>query len=195
MAVNTATESERAIVLAEGERRGWPRAELDASISIESGWDPHISNPSTNAGGLIGFMPFVLKNLGWKGTPEAFRAQSTTQQAPWVGKYLDSIPGKWRVPGDTYLALAASGHVGAPDGRVIYPKGSKAWEQNPGWRPKGGGDITAGSIRAVVLRRMAGAKAKTKADVQPRSDVLPIILAAVLVYQGWKWWRKRKRRR
>lgn len=151
----TTTDAERAKVLAEGEARGYPAEELNASIQIESGWQPHAFAKSTNAGGLIGFMPFVLKKLGWEGTPEEFRAQSSGEQAEWVGAFFDLVgANRWRVPGDTYLALAASGHVGAPDSKVIYAKGTKAWELNPGWRPKDGGDITAGSIRALLLRKM-----------------------------------------
>lgn len=135
---------------------GFPQNEVNAWIQIESGWNPHSVNKSTNAGGLIGFMPFILKKLGWNDTPEAFRAQSIDEQAPWVRKYLELVGcGAWRVPGDTYLAGAASGFVGAPDSTIVYPRGSKAWEQNKGWRPADNGDITAGSIRAVVLKKMA----------------------------------------
>lgn len=148
--------AEKEIVLAEGERRGWPRQELDACIAIESGWNPHAYNRQSNAGGLIGFMPQVLKRLGWTGTPEAFRAQSIAEQAPWVGKYFDQDLMRarpWKVPGDTYMALAAPAYTGAPDATIVYPRGSKAWEWNQGWVGPDG-EITAGSIRAVCLRKM-----------------------------------------
>lgn len=148
-----ATAAERAAVLSEGERRGWPAAELDAAIAIESGWDPAAHNKQ-RFGGLIGFAPWLLPKLGWEGTPEDFWRLSAGEQAPYVGRYFDQVQRAWSKPGDTYLALAAPAYVGAPDSVVVYPRGSKAWEQNPGWRGPDG-EITAGSIRAVVLRKMA----------------------------------------
>ena len=158
------TEAEREAVLAEGVRRGWPAAELDAAIAIESAWNPASMHPVTKAGGLIGFMPFVLRDLGWKGTPREFYAQSAREQAPWVGRYFDLVGVRWHVPGDTYLALAAPRFVGAPDSQVAYPKGSKAWQLNPGWRDPLTGEITAGSIRRVLLRKMARGRAKLPAS-------------------------------
>ena len=191
------TDVERALVLSEGERRGWPAAELDAAISIESGWDPQAFAPSTNAGGLIGFMPFVLRKLGWTGTPESFRAQNAGAQAPWVGKFFDLINQRWRVPGDTYLALAASGHVGDNDADIVYKRGSKAWELNPGWRDKVTGEITAGSIRRVLLRRMKQRdrgvpKGEWGTDEEALKREAPKLAAAnpmgLLVLAGLAWW-------
>jgi hypothetical protein len=151
----TTTDAERELVLAEGEERGYPADELNAVIQVESGWNPAARNPVSNASGLIQFMPFTLKNLGWTGTPEEFRELSSGEQAPWVGSYFDMVgANRWRFPGDTYLAVAAPGYIGASDSTVVYAQGTKAWEQNPGWRPADGGDITAGSIRAVMLRKM-----------------------------------------
>jgi hypothetical protein len=158
--LGSTSAEEREAVLSAAEKSGYPRDEVDAAIQIESGWKPHNwyhgVAPEKAAGGLIGFMPFVLKALGWNDGAIAFRAQSSGEQAPWVGKYFAQagIANRWRVPGDTYLALAASGHVGDADDSIIYAKGTKAWELNPGWRPADGGDITAGSIRALLLRRM-----------------------------------------
>lgn len=148
---NRASAEERELVLAEFEKRGWPRDEANAMVSIESGWDPTARN-SMNFGGLIGFAPWLQKKWGvypvWN--------LSAAQQAPLVGRYLDeNVSKKWRVPGDTYMTGAAPSFVGAPDDTVVYPKGSKAWAANKGWWPPDGGDITAGSIRATLLRRLA----------------------------------------
>lgn len=150
-----ASDAERQVVLAEGVKRGWPSAELDSVIAIESGWDPSAHHPVTKAGGLIGFMPFVLPKVGYLGTPESFWLLTAAQQAPYVGHFFDLIGVKWKLPGDTYLAVAAPKYVGAPDSQIVYARGTKAWELNPGWRDPRTGEITAGSIRAVLFRKMA----------------------------------------
>lgn len=168
----TAKQSGRLLVLAEFEKRGWPREEADAMVAIESGWDPSAHNKQ-RFGGLIGFNPqFAKKHAG---SPEALWAMSVAEQAPLVGKYLDeAVPkGKrWKVPGDTYLTGAAPAYIGASDSTIVYKRGSKAWEQNPGWRGPDG-EITAGSIRAVVLRKMRTMKGG-EPDAAPPKETEPL---------------------
>lgn len=167
---NVATDHERELVLAEGEKRGWPRAELDAAISIESGWNPSAHNVQ-KFGGLIGFSPgFARQHVG---SPEALWSLSIAQQAPLVGKYFDGVAKRWRVPGDTYLALAAPAFVGAPDSTIVYKRGTKAWEQNPGWRGPDG-EITAASIRGLVLRRMAKGVSHPAPPKEPTGSPTPL---------------------
>lgn len=180
------TEAERAIVLAEGERRGWPAAELDAAIAIESGWNPSAHHPVTRAGGLIGFMPFIMAKLGWTAGPEAFWRLSAAEQAPFVGRYFDLVNVRWSQPGDTYVALAAPKYVGSTDSTVVYPRGSKAWQLNPGWRDPLTGEITTGSIRRVLLRKMRRGPAKLPANT--RVQVSPLVVL-VLVAGAWLVWR------
>lgn len=177
----TTSDAERAAVLAEGEARGYPAEELNAVIQVESGWNPAARNPTSDASGLIQFMPFVLKNLGWTGTTAEFRKLTSGEQAEWVGRYFDPVANRWKYPGDTYLAVAASGYVGAADSSVVYPQGSKAWEQNPGWRPADGGDITAGSIRAVMLKKMG--------TMPPLASGRPTMPASGL-QSAWGWVRR-----
>jgi hypothetical protein len=181
------TEAERRIVLAEGVRRGWPAEELDAAIAIESGWNPAAHHPVTRAGGLIGFMPFIMAKLGWTAGPEAFWRLSAAEQAPFVGRYFDLVGVHWTQPGDTYVALAAPKYVGAPDGTEVYPRGSKAWQLNPGWRDPLTGLITAGSIRRVLLRKMRRGPAKLPANARVQWSPLGVL---VLVAAGaWLAWR------
>ena len=150
---NRASEAERELVLAEFEKRGWPRDEANAMVSIESGWDPSARNVQ-GFSGLIGFGPWFVKRWG---LTKPIWQMSAAEQAPLVGRYLDEATGgkRWRYPGDTYMTGAAPAYIGASDSTVVYARGTKAWEQNPGWRPPGGGDITAGSIRATLLRRLS----------------------------------------
>lgn len=142
------------VVLAEGTRRGWPAAELDAVIALESGWDPRARNPVSDASGLIQFMPATLRRLGWNAGPAAFRNLSIEEQAPWVGRYLDLVGNRWRYPGDTYLAIFAPAYVGAPEQQILFQRGTAAWVQNPGLRGPDG-EIRAGYVRSVALQRMA----------------------------------------
>src|SRR5574342_510936 len=112
-----AGDSAKDVVLREFEKRGWPRDEADAMIAIESGWDPGAHNKQ-RFGGLIGFNPaFATK---YAGSPEALWRLSIREQAPLVGKYLDTaVTKKWRYPGDTYMTGAAPAYIGAPDAQVV----------------------------------------------------------------------------
>ena len=177
--LGTTTPAERELVLAAAEAQGYPRDEVDAAVMVESGWKPHNwyhgVAPEKAAGGLIGFMPFVLKNLGWKKGGIAFRAQSSGEQAPWVGKYFAQVKGQWRYPGDTYVALAAGGYVGKADSFVVYKKGTPAYDLNRGWDTNKDGQITVGDLRAFAVSHMKGysaPKPSPKAEVGGSSSVV-----------------------
>ena len=163
--LGTTSPAERELVLAAAEAQGYPREEVYSTIQIESGWKPHNwyhgTTPDKAAGGLIGFMPFVLKALGWTGTPEEFRAQSSGQQAPWVGKYFAQVKGRWKHPGDTYVAVAAASFVGRPSYTPVYKAGTKAYDWNKVWDTDKDGVITVGDLRQVLLSRMKGIPADT----------------------------------
>lgn len=164
--------SPKELVLREFSARGWPADEADAMIAIESGWDPSAHNKQ-RFGGLIGFNPaFATRHVG---SPEALWALSIREQAPLVGKYLDeAVPAgkRWKYPGDTYLTGAAPAFIGASDWTVVYKRGSKAWEQNPGWRGADG-EITAGSIRGVLLRKLARMKGAGEPEPSPKEPPAP----------------------
>lgn len=151
------SSSDRAAILGALSDLSWPRAELDAAIRIESGWNPAAVNPTSHAVGLIQFMPRTLQRLGYGGTWQEFARLGALQQLPWIRKYLSRW--SWRVPGDTYLALAYPAALGKPDDELVAMEGSPIWNQNPSWRSPGNGPVNAGSIRAVLLRRLSSAKA------------------------------------
>ena len=146
---------------------GYPEEELNGVLWIESGWDPSVTNPASGATGLIQFMPFVLRR--WGMSRNQVRQMSAAQQAPLVGRFFReaNVFGKYKVPGDTYLAVAAPSFVGRADSAVVYKRGSKAWRQNKAWRPPGGGDITAGSIRRVLLNWLAHKPSRIENDGPP----------------------------
>jgi hypothetical protein len=118
-------------------------------------------------------MPFVLKALGWAGTAVEFRAQSSAQQAPWVGKYFAQVKGQWKYPGDTYVAVAAGGYVGKPDGTAVYKAGTPAYDSNKVWDTDKDGVITVGDLRLVLLSRMKGIPATQDPKGLPAGYCLP----------------------
>lgn len=123
-------------------------------IHFESGGKPGIVNPKSGATGAIQWMPKVFASMekppGYEGVRfEDLPDLTLEEQLPLVEAYFKE---RGLAPdadaGEMYLAVAAPAFLGKDDGAVVYRKGSKAWEQNPAWRPAGGGDITVGDIRA-----------------------------------------------
>lgn len=126
------------------------------AIQVESGGKADAQNPS-GATGLIQFMPAIAKALGT--STDELKKMSPVEQIPYVVRYFQQRNlGAQQDKGDYYVAVAAGGeYVGKPDSTVVYPKGSKGWEQNAPWRPADGGDITVGSIKAFGAKSGGGA--------------------------------------
>lgn len=152
-------EIETVLSAVEAVGKGYPRDEVYSTIMIESGWKPHNYYhsskvaPEKAAGGLIGFMPFTLKNLGWDDTAIEFRKLSTAEQAPWVAEYFKrSAP--WKYPGDTYVATAAGGYIGRPDSTLVYKAGTPEYDLNKVWDINKDGNVSVGELRQILLTRM-----------------------------------------
>lgn len=129
-------------------------------IQLESGGKPGAVNAQSGATGLIQFMPETAKALGT--TTEELASMPVEDQVRFVVKYFENAGlDENSSPDDYALAVAAPAFVGKPDSTVVYPKGSKAWEQNVPWRPADGGDITVGSIKAAY-----GSKGGTKSRAE-----------------------------
>ncbi len=146
------TPEERERVLSAIAKLGFPRDEAAQAIKLESGWNPSAMHPTVRAVGLVQMLPATLRAVGYNGSPEQFAQLSVDEQLPYYLRVFKAS--RWQVPGDTYLAIAAPAYVGAPDHAIVFRKGSKAWQQNPGLRSAGDGDITAGSIRWTLLKHM-----------------------------------------
>jgi hypothetical protein len=65
--------------------------DLLAVMLTESNIDPASQNPSSNASGLIQFIPSTLKSVGWHGTPEEFRQLSGAEQLDYIQKYIKNV--------------------------------------------------------------------------------------------------------
>jgi len=141
-----------------------PAAIMDV-IRRESGGNPAARNPQSGATGLIQFMPKTAENLGT--TVEEISSMSVEDQVRLVTQYFENSGITADSPPEDYpVAVAAPAFVGKPDDTVVYPKDSKAWEQNKSWRPAGGGDITVGSIKAAYARK-SGKRAKAGGEGPP----------------------------
>lgn len=141
---------EKDLILGVFEKHGFPRREADTVIGLESGWNPSALNPGSGAAGLIQFTPGTLQRMGYHGRP--FQQLSAVEQMPYIDQYLSRVK-RWKVPGDTYMAIIAPAFIGVPDDTVVYPVGGPAWRQNPTMREGELGPITARSIRNRIRGR------------------------------------------
>jgi hypothetical protein len=132
---------------------------IKAVMGPESGGKADARNPKSGATGLIQFLPSIARDLGT--STEELASMSATEQLPFVMKYLSDRGVTSDSPTEDYvMAVAAPAFIGKPPETVVYRKGSKEWEQNPAWRPPGGGDITVASIGRFY---QGGGKGGTKA--------------------------------
>jgi hypothetical protein len=133
----------------------YERSELARAVEIESQWTPSakgVDSRGIEYSGAIQMSPQSLRMVGWSGTPEAFRALSLAEQAPYVLAYLGVSRAAWKRPGSLYLAIAGPKWINVEDSHVIGPKGSRVWNDNKPWRGPNDGDVTVGSIRQLGAR-------------------------------------------
>lgn len=74
-----------------GQRTGLKPEDLLLVMCMESGLSTTARNPEGNASGLVQFMPFVLKNLGFKGTDADFRKLNGEAQLDYVEKLVQGM--------------------------------------------------------------------------------------------------------
>jgi len=122
---------------------GLTKSELFRTIQGESGFNPKAQNPS-GATGLFQLMPSTAAELGY--TTDEIKSMAPAEQLRVYDQYLQ----RWGYDGNVALGImqAAPAKAKSSPDEVIYPKGSAAWKQNPGWRPSDDGDITVASINA-----------------------------------------------
>lgn len=134
--------------------RGWPQAEVDRVIRIESGWRPGAVNSETHAVGLTQFLPSYLPRLGFLAGWQTYARLSAAEQIPYIKRWLARSPRGSGIPGDTYVLFAAPKFVGMPGDTIAYPVNSPGWKANPLWREPGDGPVTVAALRKVLLSRM-----------------------------------------
>ena len=107
----------------------------------ESGYNTRAQNKNSKAAGIFQATPSTAKGLGT--TVDEILEMSATEQLELYDKYLT----KNGYDGSQSLGLlnAAPGYASRSPDTIVYKKGSKAWQQNPGWRDSNG-NITVSSI-------------------------------------------------
>lgn len=135
----------------EAKKAGYDPTKIRAVIRHESSGGQGDAKSVAGAAGAFQLMGDRAQEVGT--SSEELLAMPAAQQVPYGIKYLKNTGLKGDAPPRDYaLAFAAPAYIGKSDDTVIkqYKKGTKRGdttrEQNPGWVPKGGGDITVGSI-------------------------------------------------
>jgi hypothetical protein len=127
-------------------------------MMAESNVKAAAQNPTSNASGLIQFLPSTLAHLGWTDTPQAFRQLSADQQLPYVEAYfqpyvhfvLDSAARVYQV-----VFLPSSLSLGSSMDTVIAEKGglnSGVYDRNRGLDVDFDGTITVGELQKAIER-------------------------------------------
>lgn len=99
-------------------------------INFESrGGDPRARNPTSNATGLIQFMPRTALGLGT--TIDALYNMTGQEQMRWVEAYFSPFRGKLDSQEDVYMAVFYPVAIGKPD-TWTFPPAVEKW--NPGIR-------------------------------------------------------------
>ena len=145
--------------LAEMEKKypgqGFSKQKLYNTIKGESAFDTGARNKNTNASGLFQFTQPALddinKKFGTNHTLQGVRGMSATDQLGVYDQYLD----RWNYSGSNELGVmqGAPAYANRSLSTVVYRAGSKQWEQNPGWRPTSGGDITVADMNNYYAKQ------------------------------------------
>ncbi len=110
-------------------------------------FDPSIQNATTQAVGLIQFMPRTATDLGT--TTTALKAMSAVDQMVWVEKYLRPYKGKMTTLVDTYLAVFYPAAIGKPDN---YKLPDWAYAGNEGLDVNNDKTISKGEVAQKIQR-------------------------------------------
>lgn len=127
---------------------GLTKDEIYRIIAGESGFNSTVVNSSSGATGLFQFIPSTAADLGTS-TAE-IQNMSPAEQLDLYSRYLrrNNYQG-----GPLGIMQAAPAFAGRPGNTVVYDVGTRAWQQNPGWRTSSNGPITVDSINAYYSNR------------------------------------------
>ncbi len=175
---------------------------ISAELGIDPNWlmsvmykesrvNPAAVNKTTNATGLIQFMPDTARSLGT--TISELAAMSGVQQLDYVRKYYLPYKGRMKSYFDTYIVVFFPAAVGKPDDWVFETSRlsrSKIAQQNKGIDLDGSGHITVGEFKQYLTggftATVKNVLAETKAAVQSAASFVeikktPVIIVSLVV--------------
>ena len=128
--------------------------DLMAAMAFESSINPTTVNRSSNATGLIQFMPSTAKGLGT--TTDKLAKMSAVDQMEYVYLYLKPYAGKMKTLSDIYMAILWPAAVGKSDTYVLWNKTGNyktQYNANSGLDKNKDGIITKGEAAQKVIDR------------------------------------------
>ena len=119
---------------------GLTKDELYRVVQGESNFNTKALNSDSGATGLFQFIPGTAEFLGY--TTGEIQNMNATEQLGVYDQYLTKFDYRG---GDLGIMQAAPAYANKPKDYEVYAYGTKAWEQNKGWRDTSG-KITVESI-------------------------------------------------
>ena len=154
------------------------------SSETNGSFDPAIRTPKGSATGLIQFTEETAHRLGT--STAALARMGQLSQLRYVEKFFAPHAkrnlAKLR-PVDTYLAVFAPDHIGAPMSSAIYSAPSAAYRGNSGLDVNEDGSIQVSELDNVIQRVLKGAATRPAlvVDVWPQGMGLAVVLGSLVV--------------
>jgi hypothetical protein len=157
------------------ESNNWNPNWLMAVMKTESNLNPRAVNPTSNATGLIQFMPSTAISLGT--TVAELKNMNGTQQMEYVKKYLRPYQSRIKSFYDLYLAVFYPAYLGKPD-KTVFPDNVIAW--NRGLFVYGN-DIKAWKKRSLEIASGGDEKIKKEILKNPNDKIDTAIIVSLVV--------------
>lgn len=128
---------------------------LMATMMLESSLNPQAVNPTTQATGLIQFMPGTAAALGT--SVQQLYAMDGLEQLDYVYAYLKPYADHMESLADVYFAVFFPAAIGKPDDWVLQTARLSAQliaRQNSGYDLNRDGVLTVAEVRTAIYRRL-----------------------------------------
>jgi hypothetical protein len=142
-------------------RAGIKPEHLKAVMQFESGLKANAVNPTSNATGLIQFLPSTAAALGT--SVDQLKSMTPQQQLQYVGKYLAPFRGKLNSLQDVAMAVFNPASIGKPSDT---PFSDKIQAQNPGIKTIGDYTSKLPSTSPMNVAQLVSAKQAFPVDTQ-----------------------------
>lgn len=158
---------------------------IAAVMSLESGFNPAAVNKSTDATGLVQFIPSTAAAFGT--STNALKRMSAIEQLPYARKLFTSKKIRPAVMGDYYMSVFMPAFVGQPADTVLAVKGEPIYDKNAGLDVDQDGTLTVGDVTRKIEDAVATAKPATFTSQQSSSG--PFVAIASIGLVGFLFFR------